>query len=99
MSATTSRRDFLTQSALAGFGFLAAGGLTAAPLRQPGANERVNIAVVGAGGRGVGNIGAVEKLANIVALCDVDDARAAATYRRFPKVPHWSDFRAMLDKQ
>jgi predicted dehydrogenase len=99
MTLATSRRDFLKQSALAGLGFWAAGGLTAAPLRQPGPTERVNIAVVGAGGRGAGNIGSVEKIANIVALCDVDDARAGATYRRFPKVPHWSDFRAMLDKQ
>jgi predicted dehydrogenase len=99
MTPPASRRDFLQTTALAGVGFWVAGGLTAAPSKQPGPNERVNVAVIGAGGQGASNTNNVAKLANLVALCDVDDVRAAPTYRQFPKVPVYHDFRAMLEKQ
>src|SRR5690606_10982904 len=33
---------------------------------------------------------------NIVALCDVDEAQAAKTFARFPDVPKFKDYRAML---
>ena len=36
---------------------------------------------------------------NIVALCDVDDRRAAPTFKRFPNAPKYRDFRKMLDKE
>src|ERR1700736_6349264 len=95
-----NRRDFLHRSSLAGLGFFAtAGSMSAAPLKQPGPNDRINIGIIGSGGRGRANIGGIEKLATIVALCDVDDFRAAESYRRFPKVPRYADFRAMLEKQ
>jgi predicted dehydrogenase len=100
MKLSTSRRDFLKQSALAGTGFWVAGGLTAAPLRQPGPNDMVNVAGIGVGGQGSGDINNVAKAgANIVALCDVDDARAGQTYNRFPKATRYSDLRVMLEKQ
>src|SRR5437868_22994 len=97
----TSRRDFLKQSALAGVGFWVAGGLTAAPSRQPGPNERVNVGVIGAGGQGGSDTNSVNKtgLANIVALCDVDEARAAKQFAAFPKAERYTDFRMMLEKQ
>ena len=43
---------------------------------------------------------AVEQAAteNFVAVCDVDDARAAEAYDAHPKVPRVKDFRVMLDK-
>ena len=100
MKLSTSRRDFLKQSALAGTGFWVAGGLTAAPLRQPGPNERVNVAAIGSGGQGRSDINSVTKAGgNIVALCDVDDARAGSTYQAFPKAARYADFRVMLEKQ
>src|SRR5438270_10192142 len=97
----TSRRDFLKQSALAGVGFWVAGGLTAAPSRQPGPNERVNVGVIGCGGQGGGDTNSVNntKLVNIVALCDVDDARAAGAYRAYPKAAVYHDYRVMLERQ
>lgn len=63
-------------------------------------NDRLNIACVGVGGRG-GD--AVRGLAgeNLVALCDVDDARAAETYKAHPEIGsegRFRDFRRMLDK-
>ena len=35
---------------------------------------------------------------NIVALCDVDDRRAAGNFQRFPKAKRFRDFRKMLDE-
>lgn len=60
-------------------------------------NNKLNIACCGVGGRGHD---AVEGLKgeNLVAFCDVDDDRAAKTYEEHPGVPHFRDFREMLDK-
>ena len=35
---------------------------------------------------------------NIVALCDVDDNRAASGYKMFPKVKKYKDFEVMFDQ-
>jgi predicted dehydrogenase len=67
--------------------------------RRLGPNDRLNVAVVGVGGRGGANLRAVSATENIVALCDVDDRRAAAGYKDFPKAARYADFRVMLDKQ
>jgi predicted dehydrogenase len=49
---------------------------------------------------GGGDIATVSRLgANIVALCDVDDERAAGSFRAFPKARRYKDFRVMLDKE
>jgi len=49
---------------------------------------------------GGGDIATVSKLGtNIVALCDVDDARGAGSFKAFPKAARYKDFRAMLDKE
>jgi len=34
-----------------------------------------------------------------VALCDVDDVRAAKSYKAFPKLPRYKDFRRLLEKE
>ena len=34
-----------------------------------------------------------------MALCDVDDNRAAETFKKFPKAKRYKDFRVMLEKQ
>lgn len=64
------------------------------------ANGRVNVAVIGAGGRGSASVNAIAKSpkANLVALCDVDDANAAAIYKKYPDVKKYYDFRKMLDE-
>ena len=49
-------------------------------------SDKLNIAAIGSGGMGGSNIGAVIS-ENIVALCDVDDERAAKTYNKFPPPP------------
>jgi predicted dehydrogenase len=49
---------------------------------------------------GGGDIATHAKLgANVVALCDVDDVRAAGSFNAFPKARRYKDFRTMLDKE
>ncbi|MES2693656.1 MAG: Gfo/Idh/MocA family oxidoreductase [Verrucomicrobiota bacterium] len=60
-------------------------------------NSRLNIACVGVGGRGANAVEAV-KGENLVAFCDVDEARAAKTFAAHPDVPRFQDYRQMFDK-
>src|SRR5437588_10698255 len=61
--------------------------------------DKLNVASVGCGGQGGVDLNAASLTENIVALCDVDDARAAANYKKFEKQPKYKDFRVMLDKE
>ncbi len=100
MSDQLSRRQFLGTSAVsaAAAGFWLTGGVTEVRAAQ-GANERLNIAIIGAGGKGHDDLNNVARGNNIVALCDVDDQRAAGAFNAYPKVPKYKDFRVMLEKQ
>ena len=87
-----SRRSFIKSTTAASTGlFLIPDFLTNAP------NNRLNIAVIGVGGRGKANWDKVP-MENIVALCDVDDNRAAKGYKMFPKARKFKDFRVMYDQ-
>lgn len=89
-----SRRTFLSGTA-ATAGLL----ITHGAARTYAANEKLNIALVGVGGRGSWFVGAVPDMQqNLVAFCDVDASRAAEGFRRFPDVPQYHDFRRMLEK-
>ena len=93
----TTRRTFLQQAAGA------AGVTVVAPhvLGGPGKtapSDKLNIAGIGIGGMGRGNLGNVSG-ENIVALCDVDDRYAAGTFGQFPKAKTYRDYRKMLDAQ
>jgi hypothetical protein len=90
---TMTRRRFINQTTAA----LGLAGYKAQKTCAQSANNKLNIAAIGAGGMGAGNI---NKCAgeNIVALCDVDFNRAGETFRNFPKARRFKDFRVMLDK-
>ena len=60
-------------------------------------SEKLNIAGIGAGGMGGGDIDAVSGGNNIVALCDVD-LRRASTIKKYPKAKVYRDFRKMFDE-
>lgn len=63
-------------------------------------SNTLNIAGIGAGGRGSDNMDALSVAEqNIVALCDVDWERAARTFGKFPKAKRYKDFRVMLEKE
>jgi len=62
-------------------------------------SERVNVAGIGAGGQAAHDLQMVSRWSNIVALCDVDQKRAAESYKAYPDAVRYTDFRVMLDKQ
>jgi predicted dehydrogenase len=89
-----TRRAFIGSAAASAFAF------TYLPSRVFGANERLNVAGIGVGGKGAGDVrDNAEAGANIVALCDVDEQRAAGTFRDFPQAKRYTDFRVMLEQQ
>lgn len=91
------RRHFLTSSAAAfGFQIVPAHVVLAAPGRIA-PNDKLRIAAIGCGGQGGGDLGGMQS-EDIVALCDVDDRRAAKSFARFPNAERFKDFRAMFDR-
>jgi predicted dehydrogenase len=60
-------------------------------------NEKLNIAAIGVGGRGGDDVNGCAH-ENLVALCDVDEARAAVNFEKFPQAKRYKDFRRMLDE-
>jgi predicted dehydrogenase len=96
MTRRITRRRFLHNS----LGISAAA--LAAPLLRPsrvlGANERLNIGVIGVGGRGAGDLAAVAG-ENIVALCDVDEDRLNAAAAKFPAAKKYVDYRDLIEQK
>jgi predicted dehydrogenase len=77
---------------------LAAGGALAAPgiLRSQNAVNKLNIAMIGCGGRGGANLNGVAS-ENIVALCDVNQKAVDAAAAKYPKARQFTDFRKLFD--
>ena len=92
-----SRRKFMGSSIAAGAAFSIVPSYVLGGVGRVAPSEKLNIAVIGAGGKGGGNTKACGH-ENIVALCDVDYARAAETFSAFPEAKRYKDFRKMLDK-
>lgn len=87
------RRRFLRH--VAGAAALAAASPVLRPQRVWGANSRLNIGVIGVGGRGAGDLAAVAG-ESIVALCDVDADRLAVAAQGFPDAKTYADYRELL---
>src|SRR4029453_6751402 len=95
-----SRRNFLSASAAPGLSFTIVPRHVLGGPGQTPPSERINVAGIGCGGMGGGDIATVSKLgANMVALCDVDEARAAGTFAAHPQARRYKDFREMIDKE
>ena len=103
-----SRRDFLQRAAVIGgaammpsmaMGFN--GGSSPSP-RKVGANDKVNVALIGIGNRGneVSKQFISTGMCNVVALCDVDmGAKQTQEIESMcPGVPKYKDFRKLFDK-
>ena len=95
--ASVTRRQFIYSTAFAAGGLALTSCSTPRP-RRVSANEKLNIAGVGAGGKGSSDLRCCSG-ENIVALCDVNEESAAATRRRFPEARFYRDFRVMLEKE
>ncbi|MFH1718169.1 MAG: Gfo/Idh/MocA family oxidoreductase [Planctomycetota bacterium] len=92
-----SRRDFMGAAAV-GAAFTVVPRHVLGGPRRLSPNEKLNIAGIGVGGRGAGDLDEVGA-ENIVALCDVDDKYAAKTFNRYPNAKKYRDFREMLDRE
>src|ERR1700704_2212604 len=92
----SSRRQFLKRSAA-----LASASFFVNPTAATQAGERVRVAVVGINGQGASNINQLVRteLAEIVALCDVDETRSAPILRAHPKARFHVDYRRMLERE
>ncbi|MEP6672429.1 MAG: Gfo/Idh/MocA family oxidoreductase [Chthoniobacter sp.] len=103
MKTPLSRRSFLTRTSAAAVGL----GLSARVMsRAQGANERVVMGVIGAGGMGRSNLSGLLKVPGVefAAVCDVDKAQQDKALeilkkegRPEPKV--YGDFREVLDRK
>lgn len=89
-----TRRAALKTSLAIGAGFWLG---TSRSARAQSANEKLNIALIGIGGRGEANLSGLGG-ENVVALCDVDDERAGNAYERFSSAKKFYDFRRMFDE-
>ena len=97
------RKGRLSRRALLG-GAAAVAAFTVVPrhvlggARNVAPSEKLNLAGVGIGGRGEGDLDECRS-ENIVALCDVDERHAARVFQKYPNAKKWTDFRKMLDEQ
>jgi predicted dehydrogenase len=94
---TFTRRQFLnlTGGSVVGLTVVPRHALAGSGSTPP--NEKLNIAGIGVGGMGAGDIRAVAAGNNIVALCDVDLRRSGDTFKAFPAAKQYRDFRRMFD--
>ena len=99
MTSHLTRRRFLTRTAAT-----AAGLWIGAPqiLRaQTGlsANDRLNIGFIGTAGQAGFSIGNLKGIANVAALCDVDETKLAKAKEQFPEAKTHVDFRRLVDEK
>jgi len=88
-----SRRRFLKST-------LAAGAATAlSASRVLGANEAINMAFIGLGGRGSGSVRWFSKIkgVRVAGLADPDEGRLGSNHKRFPQAKAVKDMRRLLE--
>jgi hypothetical protein len=110
MKATLTRRSFLSNVCLAATGPLIlkdSRSVFATP-----ANESINVALIGVGGRGTWFVDTIPRMENVVAVCDVNQQKITEAYKRwaglgdrFKNSPHkWESsaapkFRRLADEK
>ncbi|MDX2042303.1 MAG: Gfo/Idh/MocA family oxidoreductase [Acidobacteriota bacterium] len=87
-----SRRQFLNHAASAGLATLAAPAI----VRGRNLNDKLNLAIIGAGGRGAANLKGVES-ENIAILCDVNQDGLNKAAARHTNARKLVDFRKVYD--
>jgi predicted dehydrogenase len=101
MSTTLSRRGFLATAA-AGAALPAwmieEGRSYAQPTPPQSPNDKPNIALIGCGGMGTGDIKNASNFGTVVAVCDVDDDHAAKVAAAYPGAQAYKDFRKLLER-
>src|SRR2546426_7835120 len=95
LSETLSRRHFSKLLASSALGTLVA----PAFLHGQNLNSKLNIAIIGAGGRGGSNMGDVGQSENIVAVCDVAESALDSAQKKFPQAKRFTDFRKLYEAE
>src|SRR5262249_40183395 len=96
MRCQQNRREFLKTAALSAVGYWV-GGRAPADDKSTSANEQINFACIGVGGKGTSETASAAEHGNVVALCDVDEHTLERAAQRYPKAKKFVDFRKMLD--
>jgi predicted dehydrogenase len=91
-----SRRQLIQTSAAVGVGYWVAGGI--APRVSLSANEQINFASVGVGGKGSSDSGDAGSNGNMVAICDIDDKTLGKAGEKWPNAKKYFDYRKMLEE-
>lgn len=96
-----SRRSFIKNAAMVSAGIMIVPRHVLGGKGFVAPSDKLNIAAIGAGGKGNGDIKEFSKSpnVNIVALCDVDDRRSAETRKLHPDAKYYKDFRKMLEAE
>ncbi|MFV0446309.1 MAG: Gfo/Idh/MocA family protein [Planctomycetaceae bacterium] len=88
-----SRRRFLRQIAA---------GVALVPVASSrvlwAANDKVNIACIGVGGKGASDLAETAVGHNIVAICDIDSQRLGQAAMKFPQARTYTDWRKLLEQ-
>ena len=92
---SVSRRRFLYYTSLATVALTSPALLAKPKLKSPG--SKLNIAIIGSGGRGAANTKSVST-ENIVALCDVHEENLNAAAKNYPNAKKFVDFRKLFDE-
>jgi hypothetical protein len=97
MDLQINRRAFIKTTVLSGLGMLILENSRSAYSYE--ANEKLNVALIGVGGRGMWFVNTIPKLGtNVVAMCDVNDRKAGQSFKEIPQAKKFNDFRKMLNK-
>jgi len=89
------RRNFIKSAAAAGAGLMILPGCVT---KGKGANDKLNIALIGVYGRGLVYWEAL-KTENVVALCDVNADNMAMAASEFPNAKQYTDWRKCLEQK
>ena len=89
------RRTFLKTASTTGLAVAATPNLLLGAAKES-PNEKLNMGIIGSGGRGSANLRGVAS-ENIVALCDVNVQTLEAVHKKYPKAKKYTDWRKMMD--
>lgn len=99
MNHPVSRRHFIFSGALAAGALSLGGCATVRGPRPVSANGKLDVGVIGCGGKGWTDLSEVAGCGeNIVALCDVDENSLHHAAKKFPGAKLFRDYRKMLDE-
>ncbi len=106
-----SRRKFINSVALTGAAFTIVPRNVLGGKGYTAPSDKLNIGIIGVGGKGRSDMTTVSQTENIAAICDVDQRKVEETISKtkedgnmelaetLEKVPRYKDFRVMLEKE